>query len=281
MGDGSRMNYEKIAKVISLLMIVFILSNIGVVIAKDEEPEFEMKKSFLSDQVMMYLLKDLNVISSNENVTEITRGDCLKIITNLETLMIRDDPTFYAEENLVARLKLRNQFPIADWDSLSLEEKNILDRTMTRSVFYGEEKDGELYANFDQPITYYEALSFLLRWYRYQCLLSWRIEKEELNVNWLDYAESTGILYGRIPDFVDQCTHTKVKIPEAEKERIRKSSQDVVPPEEFYRFLCNMLFAPTYDDDFTTLTQDSMINHLLARKMYEEGILDEKGQISE
>lgn len=157
------MNYKKIAKVISLLMIIFILSNIGVVIAKDEEPEFEMKKSFLSDQVMMYLLKDLNVISSNENVTEITRGDCLKIITNLETLMIRDDPTFYAEENLVARLKLRNQFPIADWDSLSLEEKNILDRTMTRSVFYGEEKGGELYANFDQPITYYEALSFLLR----------------------------------------------------------------------------------------------------------------------
>lgn len=88
-------------------------------------------------------------------------------------------------------------------------------------------------------------------------------------------------MYGRIPDFVDQCTHTKIKIPEAEKERIRKSSQDVVPPEEFYRFLCNMLFAPTYDDDFTRLTQDSMINHLLARKMYEEGILDEKGLISE
>lgn len=274
---GPRMGLKK---VISLLMIfIFLFSNIGVVIAEDEDPNFKMEKTFLADQIIIYLLNDLNIIDINDNDGEITRGDCLKIIANIKNLITRGEPDFYTEESLIYRLKQRGKFPIADWDSLTLEEKNILDLTMTRSVFYGEEKDGELYANFDKPITYYEALSFLLRWYRYQCLLLWEIDKDELNSNWLDYAESTGILYGRIPDFVDRCAHSIVKIPQAEKERIRNNSQEVVPPEEFYKFLCNMLFAPTYYDGYTILTQGSMINHLITRKLYEEGILDENGTL--
>ena len=257
-------------KVISLLMIlIFLFTNAGVIAADGEDPNVYLKKTSFSNQVIKYLLNDLNIIS--EDYEEITRGDCLEIIVNLKNMLTLNKPEFYTEESLIARLKLRKKFPIADWDSLTLEEKNILDAAMTRSVFYGEEKDGELYANFDEPITYYEALSFLLRWYYDQCLLLWRIDSSELNQNWLDYAESTGILYGRIPDYVDKCAVTIVKIPKAEKERIRRNSQEIVPPEEFYGFLWNMLMAPTYYDEFTRLWQDSMINKVFERRLYEEG----------
>ena len=263
-------------KVISLLIVlIFLFSNAGEVVAANREtPEVDMQKTFLSDQVIVYLLKEFNIIS--EDYEEITRGDCLEIMVKIgNRTALKKEPESYTDEQMIHTLKLLKKFPIADWDSLTLEEKNVLYTAVIRKIFYGEEKDGELYANFDEPITYYEALSFLLRGYQYQCFVFLEISPEELNQNWLDYAESTGILYGRIPAYVDQYAYTIVKIPQAEKERIRKNSQEIVPPEEFYGFLCNMLFAPTYYSQYTWLGQSSMINVLISRKLYEEGIFQE------
>lgn len=250
------MMYKKL--IAFLLAIIFLFSNMGAVVAREKT---YVNSSSVSDYVIMYLLKELDIISEEKDV--ITRGTCLDMLVK-----VKESEKFYPEEGIRNIMNLYKVPIVQDWDSLTISEKNTLFVAGREKIFFGEENNGELYANLDKPLTYYEAISFLLRCYYSECSIL-EIEIEELNSNWIEYAEDAGILFGRIPDFVEKYPWGWPSPTRAKIEQILSKSADPIPSEEFYCMFYNMLTAPFYTPMYRLLIQGSILNSVILRK---EGI---------
>ncbi len=194
---------------------------------------------------------------------EITRKDCLLLIEQCE----RRDESIIPNDKLLDFLSSYNM-KLEDWDSLTLEEKNLVFYARQDGIFMGEEKEGKLYANLDEPLTYYQAIVFFMRWYNLNCIVLNRDNATwgNMHKNWLDYAEDIGILYGRIPNFVYQYAYCTMNVPEAEKAYIEQRKDMPISKDDFQCFFYNTITAPTYSDGYKRLSQNSIINMLFQRR---------------
>ena len=249
-------------RMIFLVLLVVLFNQCFVVNASDDRP-FYIHTCSVDPNILFEMI---NLKLPEEGHT-LTRFDCIKLI--VESQYNKKDQ--YSEDKLNSIIEKSWKFKFEDWNEMTLEEKNIVFFARDFWIFFGEEHDGKLYANLDEPLTYYQALIFLMRWYYDNCYAlcesPTRYDWDGMHTNWLDYAEMIGILYGRIPNEIVPINATTLNITEAFKLSIEQKKNEPISLDDFKDFLCNTLLAPTYDVEYRRLQQSSILNKVFLLKI--------------
>ena len=247
---------SKVKSCFLLLLISFASIFPAGMIHAANDPYFN--ESSVTSPTIQWILSELGMGDVQEG--PITRGYCLELMVRMTEKI-----NVFSAEKATSYMKSRKRPIPNDWEELNDYQKTVLCLAVDNDIFYGEKKAEGVYVEWDRPITYYEALAFMIRCYYDKCfVLGNQVTFEELNQNWLDYAEDIGILYGRIPDFIKSDSYLS-QGPYANKNKIMQKSNQEIEPKSFYHFLYHLLTVPYYnrvDRETLLLVQSCFLDNL-------------------